>query len=56
MSKWTTYQVLIVLGFSIAIIFMNIFKENIHEFFSSINSFIEPSILIIFFTVILIIW
>ena len=56
MSKWTLYQVLIVLGFSLAIIVMNVFGEKISGFFTFINSFIEPSILIIFFTVILIVW
>ena len=56
MSKWTLYQVLIVIGFSLAIIVTNVFTEKISAFFSFVNSFIEPSILIIFFTVILIIW
>jgi uncharacterized membrane protein SirB2 len=56
MSKWTLYQVLIVLGFSLAIIVMNLFDELISEFFSFVNLFIEPSILIIFFTVILFVW
>jgi hypothetical protein len=56
MSKWTLYQVLIVLGFSLAIILTNLFEEKISAFFSFVNSFIEPSILIIFFTVILIVW
>lgn len=56
MSKLTTFQVLIVLVFSLAIIVMNLFDEKISEFFSFINTFIESSILIIFFTVILIIW
>jgi hypothetical protein len=56
MSKWTLYQVLTVLGFSLAIIIMNLFDEKISEFFSFIKTFIEPSILIIFFTVILIVW
>ena len=56
MSKWTLYQVLIVLGFSFAIIVTNVFMEKNSGFFTFINSFIEPSILIIFFTVILIVW
>ena len=56
MLKWTLYQVLIVLGFSLAIIVMNVFAEKISGFFTFINSVIEPSILIIFFTVILIVW
>ncbi|QUW23286.1 hypothetical protein JSQ81_07050 [Sporosarcina sp. Marseille-Q4063] len=56
MSKWTLYQVLIVLGFSLAIIVMNVFAETISALFTFIKSFIEPSILIIFFTVILIVW
>ena len=56
MSKWTLYQVLIVIGFSLAIIVTNVFTEKISAFFSFVDSFIEPSILIIFFTVILIVW
>lgn len=56
MSKWTLYQVLIVIGFSLAIIVTNVFTEKISAFFSFVDSFIEPSILITFFTVILIIW
>ncbi|WP_172373065.1 hypothetical protein [Sporosarcina jiandibaonis] len=56
MSKWTLYKLLTILGFSFVIILTNLFEEKISAFFSFVNSFIEPSILVIFFTVILIVW
>ncbi|MBO1910360.1 hypothetical protein J4G37_36945, partial [Microvirga sp. 3-52] len=34
----------------------NLYEDKISAFFSFVNSFIEPSILIIFFTVIFIVW
>jgi len=56
MSNWTTYQLLIIIGFSALLILMNVFSEQVSTLFSFIDSFIEPSILIIFFSTILIIW
>lgn len=56
MSKWTSYQILIVIGFTVVLILNNVFVLQIAKFFSFVERFIEPSILILFFIVILITW
>ena len=56
MSKWTIYQLLIVMFFAILFTLNNLFKENVLALFSFIDSFISPSILVVFFSVILVIW
>lgn len=56
MSKWTNYQVLVGIAFTVLIILNNVFSTQIAIFFSFVARFIQPSILVIFFTVLLIIW
>ena len=56
MSKWTSYQILIVIGFTVVLILNNVFVLQVAKFFSFVERFIEPSILIFFFIVILITW
>lgn len=56
MSKWTAYQWLIGLGFIVLIIINNVFAAQIASIFSFTKTYIEPSLVIIFFTVILVIW
>ena len=56
MSKWTAYQFLVILFFALFITLNQLFKENLHTLLSFIESFISPSVLVIFFTVILVIW
>ncbi len=56
MSKWTSYQLLIVIIFTAIIALNNVYADKIATVFSFTEAFISPSILIIFFTVIFIIW
>jgi hypothetical protein len=56
MSKWTSYQLLIVIIFTAIIVLNNMYTDKISAVFSITDAFISSSILIIFFTVILIIW
>ena len=56
LSKWTSYQLLIVIGFTALLIVNNVFAEQLATSFSFVERFIEPSILIFFFIVILITW
>lgn len=56
LSKWTSYQILIVIGFTVVLILNNVFVLQVAKFFSFVERFIEPSILIFFFIVILITW
>lgn len=56
LSKWSSYQLLIIIGFTALLIVNNIFAEQLAKTFSFVNSFIEPSLVVYFFTVILIIW
>lgn len=56
MSKWTAYQWLVIAVFTVMITLRNIFTVQITKFLSFIEAFIAPSLLIIFFTVILVIW
>lgn len=56
MSKWTFYQLLIIIGFIVLLIVNNLFAEKMAALFSFVDKFIEPSILILFFTVIMITW
>ena len=56
LSKWTYYQLLIIFGFTALLITNNVFVEQITLFLSFLDRFIEPSILIFFFTVIIITW
>lgn len=56
MSKWTFYQLLIVIGFTALLILNNVFALQIAKVFSFMERFIQPSILIIFFSVIIITW
>lgn len=56
MSKYTYYQLLIVFIFTTVLVFNNLFREQIIELFSFVSSFIEPSIVTIFFIVVTFIW
>ena len=56
MSKWTTYQLIIIASFTALIVLLNILTSQLSVLYSWINSFISPGIIVIFFTVILIIW
>lgn len=56
MSKWTAYQLLVCAVFTLLIVINNVFAAQLVKLFSFISSFIAPSIVIIFFTVILVIW
>ena len=56
LSKWTAYQLLIVIGFTVLLIVNNVFALQTAKIFSFVERFIEPSILIFFFTVIIITW
>lgn len=56
MSKWTAYQWLISIGFAVLILLNNLFAENIEGVFSFVSRWIAPSIVVTFFTTILIIW
>ena len=56
MSKWTLYQLLIVIVFGSLVMANNLFKAQVAELFSFVDGFIAPSIVIIFFSVVLIIW
>lgn len=56
MSKWTIYQLLIIIGFSILLILMNVFSGQVSTLLSFVDSFIAPNIFIIFFSTNLIVW
>ena len=56
MSKWSSYQLLIIIGFTVLLVVNNMFAEQLAKILSFVNSFIEPSLVVYFFTVILIIW
>ena len=56
MSKWTRYQLLIVIALASLLVANNVFKVQVAEFFSFVGTFIAPSIIIIFFSVVLVIW
>lgn len=56
MSKYTYYQWLIVFIFITVLVLNNIFREQVIEMFSFVGSFIEPSMVAIFFIVVTFIW
>lgn len=56
MSKWTIYQWLIILVTAILILLNNVYAANISTVFQFISRWIPPSALIIFFTIVLIVW
>lgn len=56
MSKWTGYQWLIVLGMAILIVLNNVFATTISKAFVFISRWVPPDALIVFFTIILIVW
>ncbi len=56
MSKWTKYQWLVAVGFVVLIVLNNLLAEKIAVLFSFVAWWIAPSILVIFFTTIFIIW
>lgn len=56
MSKWTAYQLLVGVVFVVLITINNVFAIQIAKFFSFTETYIASSFLIIFFTVILVIW
>lgn len=56
LSKWTKYQLLVSIIF-IALIMMNHqFSQQIRSTLTWVQTYIEPSLLIMFFTIILVIW
>lgn len=56
MSKWTAYQLLVGVVFVVLITINNVFAVQIAKFFSFTETYIASSLLITFFTVILVIW
>lgn len=56
MSKWTAYQLLVIAGFVVLIILNNIFAMDIVKIFTFTKDYIETSILITFFVVIIVVW
>lgn len=56
LSKWTAYQLLVGAVFIVLITINNVFAVQIAKFFSFTETYIASSLLIIFFTVILVIW
>lgn len=56
MSKWTLYQMLIILVFTALVVVNNIYTLQITKLFSLVERFIEPSIIVFFITVIIVTW
>ena len=56
MSKWTRYQLLIIIALASLLVANNMFKVQVAELFSFVGTFIAPSFIIIFFSVVLVIW
>lgn len=56
MSKWTVYQWLVILSTTILILLSNVYATKVATFFTFISRWIPPSALIIFFTIVLIVW
>lgn len=56
MSKWTIYQLVIVFIFGALIALNNVYADHVSSVFSFVEQWIAPEILIMFFTVIIIIW
>ncbi|MCG7336068.1 hypothetical protein MHZ95_12420 [Sporosarcina sp. ACRSM] len=56
MSKWTAYQLLGAAGLLALLTFINLCREQVSTLFTFVDSFIPSSILVIFFTIILVIW
>ena len=56
MSKWTNYQLGIAFLFGALMVLNNVYAEQVSSVFSFMEQWIAPGILIIFFTVILIVW
>ncbi|MHA6259981.1 hypothetical protein ACXYMX_08695 [Sporosarcina sp. CAU 1771] len=56
MSKWTIYQLVTVFVFSMLVLLKNIYSERLSIVLIFVDRWIEPSVLILFFTVLLIIW
>lgn len=56
MSKWTVYQWLIIVVTAVLILLNNVYAATISIVFQFISRWIPPSALIIFFTIVLIVW
>jgi hypothetical protein len=56
LSIWTAYQLLGATGLLALLTFINLCREQVSTIFTFVDSFIPSSILVIFFTIILIIW
>lgn len=56
MSKWTMYQWLIVVSTTILVLLNNLYATEVSRVFAFVSRWIPPSALIIFFTIVLIVW
>ena len=56
LSKWTAYQLLVIAGFVVLVILNNVFAAGIAKFFTFTKDYIETSLLVTFFVVILVVW
>ncbi len=56
MSKWTLYQLVILLGFTILIVLNQLYVASVRTFFSFIEQWVPTQIFIVFFTIIIVVW
>lgn len=56
MSKWTGYQLAILTVFILFIIFKNTYTDMVDQLFSFVEQWIPSSVMVVFFTVILVVW
>lgn len=56
LSKWTAYQLFLGAVFAVLITINHVFAMQIAKVFSFVEMYIAPSLLVTFFTVILVIW
>ena len=56
MSKWTLYQLVILLLFTFLIVFNNLYSDILTKMFSFVEQWVPSTILMVFFTVIVVVW
>lgn len=56
MSKWTGYQLAIFAVFILVIFFKNTYTDIVEQLFSFVEHWIPSSVIVVFFTVILVVW